>query len=317
MLALLDEGRDLARRLAEPWWVLFFEFWRTETMIHYLGDYTRLLDQAVATALEARKPRYEHHPLRFAVYGHLTAAYLYIDPRGYETEIEQSLAHLEKELPDVREERYILMARRRSFAEELGRLDEALAINERALALMDGDPNRYNALHHQTGNYSAACRLHFLRGDWDALGECAVTGEALARRKESKKQLALFLLWRALVSRRAGQEELALRLCRTATARMGRLGAPPGESYYDALGTYYELGGNLSAALKVRERHLAEIRGKGMLATECDAHIQRCRVLARMGRLTAADLAAARAAAARLRAPGHYLGEIERINRES
>ena len=312
MMAMLQEGRALAQRLREPWWVLFFEFWRTEAIIHYLGDFTPLLDQAVATALEARKPLYDQHPLRFAIYGHLTAAYLYIDPRGYQQEIETALADLEKMLPDIVEERYIFLGRRCTLAEELGRLDEAVAINDRSLALLDGYPN---PLHHQIGYHATACRLHQRRGDWTALAACATTGEALARRKPAKRALAKFLLWRALWSRHEGDEEQARRLWRSATAQMARLGAPPGESYYDALCAYHELGGNLAGALKVRNRHLAELQGKGMLSTECDAHIKRCRLLATMGRLGAADLAAARAAAMRLRAPAHYLEQIENVVR--
>ena len=33
MLALLEDGRRQAMVLHEPWWVLFFEHWKLETMI--------------------------------------------------------------------------------------------------------------------------------------------------------------------------------------------------------------------------------------------------------------------------------------------
>jgi hypothetical protein len=70
-LALLDKEIRLAKHLREPWWILFFEFWRTETLLFDKLDYNHLLDQAVRTVLEVRKPIYDQHPLRFAILGHL------------------------------------------------------------------------------------------------------------------------------------------------------------------------------------------------------------------------------------------------------
>ena len=313
MLALLDQGRLLAKKLGEPWWVLFFDFCRTEVLLHDKMNYTHLLDHVVRTALEARKPLYAQHPLRFAALGHLAAVYLYTDPRGYAAEVRAALAHLQAELPDIRQEHYVLVSRQCLFAEALGRLEEAIALGEKGQAMLEGDPNPENALHHRAGGYRDLCRLYFRRGDWQALGEAAAAGEEAARQRQAKKPLAELLLWRAVWLRHEGDAEEAQRLCRRARSLMGRLGARPPENFIPARAAYHEQGGNLTTALRVRGRQLEQTVGRGMTAAECECHIERCRLLARLGRPLDGEMAAARQAASRSRASDFYLGRLDRI----
>ena len=40
-LALLTRCRDEAQRLGEPWWVLFFGYWRLSTVTADLHDFSR------------------------------------------------------------------------------------------------------------------------------------------------------------------------------------------------------------------------------------------------------------------------------------
>src|SRR5258708_6205493 len=79
MLAILHDGRRLAVALREPWFVLFFDHWITETFIYYKDDYREVIDLAVRATLEIRKPAYDQFPLRFGVYCNLVAAYLCVD----------------------------------------------------------------------------------------------------------------------------------------------------------------------------------------------------------------------------------------------
>jgi hypothetical protein len=313
MLALFDEGRRLALVLNEPWWVLFFDHWRVETLIYYKDDYREVIDLAVRATLEMRKPVHEQHPLRFAVWCNLVAAYLCVDPRGYAGQIREALDYLRQEVPAEGEERYLLLARRHWFAWELGRIDEARGLALEELALADGDPDRHLAAHHEVDTYKTLCRIAHRRGDWAGLGECAAAGEERARVLGYKYELALFLLWQALWLRHEGRDEEARRLCRQGTARMGRLGKPPDDSFYDALCAFHEQGGQAVAALRVRDRELAECQGKGQLAYEVECRLKRCRLLARLGQPLADEAAACRAAIARLRAPEWYLAELERV----
>src|SRR5271166_6017322 len=71
MLALIDEGRRLARELKEPWWTLFYDDRRAGALMKYKGDAQAGLELAVRNALEARKPQYENFPWRFRIHDHL------------------------------------------------------------------------------------------------------------------------------------------------------------------------------------------------------------------------------------------------------
>lgn len=315
MLALLEEGRRLGRSLGEPWWVLFFDHWRVETLIYYKEDYTSLLDLAVQATLELRKPPLEQHPLRFAIYCNLVAAYLCIDPRGYVSAIQQALDYLHKEVPAEGEEKYLLIARRHWFAYELGRLEEANRLALEELALTDADPDRWIALHHSVDTYKTLCRIAHRRDDWSALMGYARAGEEVARNQGTKYpyELAAFLLAQALWSRHEGREEEAKRLYRRATAQMGRLGKAGDSSYYDALCAYHELGGQLTHALRARDRELEEIRGKGQLAYECECRLKRCRLVRKMGLPLEEEAQAVRIAMKRLREPSWYQTELDRV----
>jgi hypothetical protein len=315
MMALLDEGRRLARSLGEPWWVLFFDHWRVETLIYYKEDYTGLLDLAVQTALDLRKPALDQHPLRFSIWCNLVAAYLCIDPRGYVTAIQQALDHLQQEVPAEGEEKYLLIARRHWFAYELGRLQEANDLALEELAIADADPDHWIALHHRVDTYKTLCRIAHRRDDWPALLDYATAGEELARSQGTKYryELAAFVLSQALWSRHEGREEEAKRLCRRATAQMARLGKTGDGSYYDALCAYHELGGELERALRARDRELEEIQGKGQLAYECECRLKRCQLLRKMGLPLEKETALVRQAMTRLRDRTWYQEELERI----
>jgi hypothetical protein len=312
MLALLEEGRALALRLNEPWWVLFYDHWRVEALIYYKDDYREVVDLAVRAVLEARKPAYERHPLRFAVWCNLVAAYLCVDPRGHAGAIRTALDYLGTQVPAEGGDRYLLQARRHWFAYELGDLGAARALALEELALADADPDRQLATHHEVDTHKALCRIAFRAGDWPALDEHAAAGEEKARSVRYRYEVALFLVWRALGARREGREEEARRLFRQGTAQMGRLGQPPDDTYYDAVCLYHELGGQLLAAWRARERHLVQAAGRGQRAAEAECRVKRCRLLRRMELPAEAEAEAARAAARRLRDPSWYLGELER-----
>ena len=316
MLALLEEGRRLALRLHEPWWVLFFDHWQVEAFIYYKDDYREVVDRAVKVMLQLRQPVLEGHPLRFAVYCNLVAAYLCVDPRGHAAAIREALAYLQQQVPEEGGDRYLLQARRHWFAFELGELDRAGVLALEELAMADTDPDRHLAAHHEVDTYKALCRIAFRKGDWPALAGYAAIGEERARTLGYRFELALFLVWQALGARRDGREEQARRLFRQGTGQMSRLGQPPDDSYYDTLCAYHEQSGQLTAAWRVRERQLARTAGRGQLATEAECRLKRCRLLAQMGQPLDDEVGAARAAIARLREPGWYLAELERIVKE-
>ena len=217
------------------------------------------------------------------------------------------------QVPPEGGDRYLLQARRHWFAYEVGDLEEAERLALEELKLADEDPDRHTARHHEVDTCKALCWIAYRGKDWPALAGHAATGEERARAIGYRYELALFLLWRAICARRDGGADEARQLCRQGTAQMARLGQPPGESYYDALCAYHELGGDPGAALTVRDQELKVIAGKGRLTHEARCRLKRCRLLAQMGLPLEEDLRTAREVVAKLRHPEKYVEEIDRL----
>src|SRR5262245_57915305 len=125
MLATLQEGRVLAQQLGESWWVLHFDHWRLQVLLHYKFDYRTVLDIAVKATLEARKPGYAQLPQRVCLHEDLIYAYLGIDPLGYADAIRQALDYMATEVSDDVECRYCVQNCRTEFALIRGDLNEA------------------------------------------------------------------------------------------------------------------------------------------------------------------------------------------------
>jgi hypothetical protein len=315
MLGLLAEGKALAQQLDEPWWVLFFDHWRLQALLHFKYDYREVMDIAVQATLEARKPQYAELPQRVCLHEDLIYAYVGTDPEGHADRITQALEYMRQQVGPELDCRFCVQGCCAQFALQRRRLDEAQAASLQMLAMTDAERNRATADHYALDAYADLCAIALERGDWDALKEWAGAGEETARRRDKQLELAKFLAWRAVLERRAGNEDAARRLLRGATSRAARLKAVPGEPYYDALCAYHEQGGEPGAALTVRDQELTAVAGKGRLTHEVRCRLKRCRLLAEMGLPLEDDLRAAREAAARLRHPEKYVEEIDRLER--
>jgi hypothetical protein len=317
MLGLIEEGRSLARRLAEPWWALFYDDRRAGALMKYKGDAVSGLELAVRNALEARKPAYERFPWRFRIFDHLVVAYLNTDPAGYARQIREALDWLAQDVPPDGSPKYLLLARRRWLASELGDADEAEALAKQALAMAAGDADQITARSHAVFCYSHLCEIARGRGDWENLHDLAIVGEELARQVGHQLELAEFQMWQALVALREGRPEQARRRWRQATRRLARLGMPADHIYFDALCAYHEQGGELELALQARAKELELLVGKGRFAAELRCRFERLRLLARLGREAASELAEARAVARRLRRPEEALARLGEIGKAS
>jgi hypothetical protein len=314
-LAILTEGRQLAQRLNEPWFVLFYDVWRVIALLSYKHDFRNALDLAIQCALEMRKPANAQHAWRFAAFNNLVNAYAGIDPVGYDEPIRQALAYLEAEIPPgPNDDRYVMLNYKRRFLADSDRPDEAYRVAHEQLALADSDPNRHNAHWYTIAVHNHLYGLCAQKGEWEGVASHATTVEELARRvDQSQINLAEALAWQALVARRAGDELSAGKLYRRAVSRMARLRRPPAREYFDALCLYHEAGGDPARALRVRDRELESVLDKGQLAYECRVRIQRCRLLRDMGKLCESDLAAAREAVRKLKQPEKQLREIDAL----
>lgn len=312
-LELLAEGRRLAERLQEPWWVLYYRQYEVHALLHFRQDYRHVLDRAMATALDLRRPVYAGYPRRLMIHGDLVSAYLGIDPAGHAGAIRQALDYLDAEAPAGGDDRYLLLGAQTQFALDLGQLDLADRYSRQSLALAADDPDAGRARHFLVFSYAARCAIAERQGDTRLLEQAAGAGEEMARQVGHQVELAGFRLWRALLVRRQGDEAQAGRLYRLAAARLRHLRMPPDSTCRDAECAFHEAAGDLEQALAVREQERGQIRERGRLAYECECEIKRCWLLRRLGRLGADDRAAARAAARRLRLPAAPLARIDRL----
>src|SRR5205807_1308854 len=89
-VALCEQGRQLARKLVEPWWQLFY----AQAKFHAVMSAREALQLAVEIVLEVRKPLFKDYPLRFGAFVQLIAAYINVDPVGYAPEIRAAIGGL-------------------------------------------------------------------------------------------------------------------------------------------------------------------------------------------------------------------------------
>jgi hypothetical protein len=312
-LALLARGRTVAKTLNEPWWVLLFDHWRLQVLLHFKQDYRDVLDLAVQATVEARKPQYANLPQRVCLHEDLIWAYVGIDPVGHAGAIQQALDYMAAEVTPEVECRYCVQNCRTEFQTHLGRLDEARHSALHTLSEGDADLSRHTAEHHAVSAHCDLCDIAYRRRDWEGLREAALAGEEVARRRDRPRRLAELLAWQAVLARHDGDEDTARRRVRQAAARLGRLKAQPGQAYYDAVCAYHELGGELEQALEVRGRELNGLLNTGRHHYECRCRLRRCELLARLGRSLEPERTAAREAATKLRDPSRYLAELDRI----
>jgi hypothetical protein len=312
-LALFDEGRRLAEALREPWMVLRYKQKYVHALLHFKRDFRRVLEPAVANALEVRKPPYQGYPERFSVFCDLVDAYARTDPAGHADAIRDTLAGLEADGPLPLGQQLFLLSLRRDAAILRDDLDEAAATARQAQAVAEENPGA-TADHYSVFNWSGWCQVHFRRGEWEALAEAADQGEEVGTRVGHKMELSEFILWQALLARRAGEREKASRLRLRAVGTLSQLQMPPTDPIYEALAAYHEQGGEPDQALAVRDRELAAASEQGRTISEVNCQRERVRLLHALGRLTAQDLETARASAARLRDPGPHLAELDRYS---
>ena len=292
---------------------MFYAHWRLGALLYFKRDYRDVLRPAVEAVLEARKPSYEAFPFRFAVYYDLVSAYLGIDAPGFADPIRRALHSLEHDVPRSGEDHFLLQDLKLSFALDLEDLNGAEEAALRSMRIADDCGEQHSAAHHVAFNYCCLCTVTFMRGDGERLAEHAAAGEQAARRIGYKLQQSECQMWTALLALRSGDGARARALRRQAVARVSRLKRPPSSSWFNALAAWALHENDPATALAVRDHELETIRDRGQLHYECTCHIDRCRLLARMGRPLDEELKAGREAAAKLRKPAAELAKLERI----
>lgn len=311
-LKIFTQGRDEARRLDEPWWVLFYESWRLTALTSYIMDFTRALPLAAELMARIQSPEGLAYSDRITVLNEILNTYVNIDAFGYSNEIERALAYLDAESPNgATGDRFVLYFRWRTYLCSIERWDEAYDLAMRSLALADQPPNR--PIWHGSWTLYQLCRICDALGRRDELGDHADHMASLADRHPQLHRIrADARLWRAVADRLVGDERAASAAFHRGMAMLDGIDRRDSVCA-DPIARYYELAGDPRAAVGVRDRELAEVERKGQVHRVCEVHVERCRLLALLGELTPNDLDSARRSVANLRQPGRFLDRLNRL----
>jgi hypothetical protein len=315
--AILTQGKDEARRLDEPWWVLFFDYWRLSTLTADIHDFSRALPLAMELMAVFNSPEGRVHVSRVGILTNVLYTYMQTDPFGYRDDLERGFAHLDGLIArEPVSERFILNYRWTEYCCLTERWNEALEFAYQSLALTDRSVDAIQKNWHRAWALFLLCRIcHALNLLDELAGHAEHMAELSSKTNDLKRTQAAGLIWLAVTHRAAGDEQKStrsfyrgMRCLRNLTSRE--------EICADPMAIYYELGRDWKAALKVRDTELAIVTQKGMPHRSCRIHIERCRLLKQSGEITPADLNLARQAAAQLQVPGFYLKKLARIEAE-
>lgn len=308
------EGKDLADRIGEAWWSLFFDKLRLDARMHFLRDFRDVLEPAAACVREVRRGIYAKFPARWGIHDTLLAAYIGIDAEGYHEAITDELERLEREIPfEPTADRYLLLARQREFAAERRRWEEAHRAGERELDLAAADPHDAQSDHFAAFAFAGLCQIAYERRQWSKLDDFVSRGEPVARRAEHVAVAAEILAWRAVLERYRDRRDEASQSLRESSTKQNGLQTPPRPGTFAARVAYHELGNQWGDVLRADDDALASISDRGQSLREARLRVDRLRVLVKLDRSLEDDLDLARAAAGRVRFPEPILRDIERI----
>jgi len=306
-LALFQEGLDIARRLREPCWELFFEYWSAETYIFYLTDYKTGLDRAVKMAARAHKDAYLPCPVRARVYYTLLYTYFLMDALGYEDKIREMLDYMEREIPLDTDTQQRMQYIRAGMAFALEDYDACEREIQQYMDMCVGNTHR------ESGGYNMLRRIAYARGDVRLAFDYAYQFEHRSRRARLQNSVSHALICQGTYAQFLGQTERAAKLIEQGKAHHARYGLKRMSTYFDHLCQYHELLEEPEEALRLREEQLAEMREIDSVDYITYVHLQHCRLRGRMGLDLTDALQAAYEAAGKLLKPQQYLDKLKRV----
>jgi hypothetical protein len=309
---VMTQCRDEARRLNEPWWVLFFEGWRLDALTAGKHDFGRALPLAIELMTRFSSPEGLAHPNHDDILLNVLYIYSQVDPFGHRDELERGFEVLAGRIGNAADDgRLVLNFRKAEYYLGTERWDEAHELAQLSLDLANLRESRW----HRTWTLFLLCRTcHSLRL-WDELAAHAeVMAEQSAASADLRRTLADAWLWLALTQQARGDERRAARSFQTGMRHLEGLDRR-NEISADPIAEYYELLGNGKAAVGVRDRELEDVAKSGALHRVALINIERCRLLKVGGELGEADIRQAREAAERMHQPTWYLKKLDQMIR--
>ncbi len=305
--ALLMSARSHADALNEPWWVLFFDYWRCILLWARLDDLHTAQKLGIQMTVDAKKPLFERHPLVPRIYNQLVSIFTYVDPVGYQGRIMELMAYLESEVEIDEDIEYLLLANRANLHFALDHLEEA-----RDWALKSLDRINHRA-YYSASAYSKLALYSYIRKDYQRVLDYVAEGEQNAREAGRRLIICEMLAWRALLAQIRGDTIEAVRYYAHALHNRERIGTTPTFTYHDIVCDYLELIGKSEEALELRSEQLDTLKPSGLVHELCECYLMRCRLLGRMGKLTDVDITDAINAGNQLLHPTSYHHKIAQI----
>lgn len=304
---LLLNAREKAEVLNEPWWVLFFDYWRCILLWARLDDLHTAQRLGIRMTVDAKKPLYERHPLVPRIYNQLVSIFTYVDPVGYQGRIRELMSFLESDIEIDEDIEYLLLANRANlyFA-----LDELETAREWAFKSLNHISHR---AYYAASAYSKLALYSYIRKDYQRVADYIEEGQSAAQEAGRRLIICEMLAWRALLSHIDGDFDEAERLYHHALHNRERIGTTPTFTYHDVICDYLERIDKSDQALKLRDEQLENLKPSGLIHELCECYLMRCRLLGRMGKLTDADIDEAVKASEDLLKPQTYHDKIEQI----
>ena len=310
-LAILDQAGALARRLKEPYWDLFFDHWKIETLLYEKHQPAAALKLAARAAFEVRKPIYDAFAYRPQITLSLTACYLKLDPIGYEDLLREAFEYARVQCQSDEELKPYFAQQWSRFLEAVGAPD-AVEANWRHLhAAYQSGTEHYVlfALVHLCSTLAAydgrAARAY--------IGEFAQFGLELCRAEERDREAAMFTLWAALDARWAGDEKRAAQLYQRAYEMQKRLSSPHNAVDFAAT-IFHETAREWDEALRVVEAEIEVNRAHELKFLQAKRTLKQIELLRHLKRDTTPAIAQLRRVASGLKSRPYWESELRKLN---
>lgn len=316
-LTLYRQGRDLAQQLNEPWWVVVFEYWISETLLYYKQDPEEALKVTARMLVETRKPMYAAQPERVGLSLNFIAAYTRIDPIAHEAHIREAIEagqsdwHLYEGFYEV----YWQLKTR--FLTAIGDPAAVEAAWEHLRAGFN-----HQAHHDPSGHYVIYALADLLPALWlfepeqarEHTTDLAQLGETLSPLSENDRLEALFTMWHALGARIAGQEEEAQALYRSAWNKQSALVAPRNVTHWPAIFFHLEAG-EVEQAIEEAEQAATIAEEHNLWFEAATVRWKQCQLAAEAGFNSAEFIQKLREVAQKLPSKQHWETKIDTLTR--
>ena len=310
-LALYQSGRVLAAQLREPWWEMFFEHWKIETLLFSKQDARAALDLAARAVVEVAKPNYAALPERASLNLNLVSAYMQIDPIGHQKRIRAAFDYISENCIAYAEFAPYHAQQWTSFLEAVEDPQAVPAAWEHLrLAESSGSD------HYRMAALLLLCKVLYQQERPVArvlLGELAAYGEICARNEGRDRAVASALMWRALAARWDGDEEAAREFYASAWKMQNRLSTPKNAVNFGAV-AFHEDAGQWDEALRACQAELRVLIAHKLEFLEAKRRLKKCELLRKAGRPWKPEAARLGKVAARLPSREYWAARLAELN---